>query len=86
MTTSNQQKEIIRFVTYVYASVEVYCFRDVITCICKYVMCLHSLDQSCWCMHVVVCATAGLDNALRVFAIHKDVQMNMELSQGEVTS
>ena len=24
----------------------------------------------------------GLDNALRVFAIHKDVQMNMELSQG----
>ena len=25
----------------------------------------------------------GLDNSLRVFAIHKDVQMNMELSQGE---
>lgn len=26
--------------------------------------------------------SVGLDNALRVFAIHKDVQMNMELSQG----
>ena len=29
--------------------------------------------------------STGLDNALRVFAIHKDVQMNMELSQGEIT-
>ena len=26
--------------------------------------------------------SAGLDNALRVFGVHKDVQMNMELSQG----
>ena len=24
----------------------------------------------------------GLDNALRVFGLHKDVHMNMELSQG----
>ncbi len=26
----------------------------------------------------------GLDNALRVFGVHKDVTMNMELSQGTV--
>ncbi len=26
--------------------------------------------------------TPGLDNALRVFGVHKDVAMNMELSQG----
>ena len=26
--------------------------------------------------------TIGLDNSLRIFAVHKDVQMNMELSQG----
>ncbi len=26
----------------------------------------------------------GLDNALRVFALHKDVQMNVELSQGKL--
>ena len=37
-------------------------------------------------VYVPVCvfyAHTGLDNSLRVFAIHKDVQMNMELSQGE---
>lgn len=30
----------------------------------------------------ILTVLAGLDNALRVFGLHKDVHMNMELSQG----